>query len=75
MISHFAFCISIFVSSPKERGSQEIIIVMGNLNAKVGSKQDPLKARVGRNGLGERNDHGDLWVNWCTTYEQVIMNT
>ena len=23
----------------------------------------------------KRNDRGDLWVDWCATHEQVIMNT
>ena len=26
-------------------------------------------------GLVERNERGDFWVDWCTTHEQVIMNT
>ena len=49
-------------------------MVMGDLNAKVGTEQDPQKV-VGQHGLGERNERGDLWVDWCTTHEQVIMNT
>ena len=48
---------------------------MGDLNAKVGTEQDPQKVVVGQHGLGERNERGDLWVDWCTTPEQVIMNT
>ena len=38
---------------------------MGDLNAKV----------VGRYGLGSRNERGDMWVDWCMTHDQVIMNT
>ena len=34
-----------------------------------------VKEIVGGHGLGERNERGDLWVEWCTTHEQVIMNT
>ena len=30
---------------------------------------------VGHHGLGEHNERGDLWVDWCATDEQVIMNT
>ena len=48
---------------------------MGDLNAKVGGEQDPLQEIVGKHGLGERNDRGDLWVDWCAMHEQVIMNT
>ena len=56
-------------------GSQEMVVVMGDLNAKVGTEQDPQKVVVGQHGLGERNEQGDLWEDWCTTHEQVIMNT
>ena len=51
------------------------MIVMGYLNTKVGGEQNPLQEIVGKHGLGERNTRGDLWVDWCATHEQVIMNT
>lgn len=57
----------------KQCKSQDNIIVMGDVNAKVG------KGRhgniVGPYGLGERNVRGDSWVEWCESYDQVIMNT
>ena len=56
-------------------GSQEMNIVMGDLNAKVGTEQDPIRVVVGRYGLGSRNERGDMWVAWCMTHDQVIMNT
>ena len=59
----------------KKCGNQDIVIVMGNLNAKVGGEQDPLQEIVGKHGFGESNDRGDLWIDWCATHEQVIMNT
>ena len=59
----------------KQCGSQEMVMVMGDLNAKVGTEQDQQKVVVGQHGLGELNERGDLWVDWCTTHEQVIMNT
>ena len=55
--------------------SQEMRIVMGDLNAKVGTEQDPFREVVGRYGLGSRNERGDMWVDWCMTHDQVIMNT
>jgi len=55
--------------------SQDMVIIMGDLNAKVGKEQDPLRVIVGPHGLGERNERGDLWTEWCTTHDQVIMNT
>ena len=44
----------------KKCGNQDIVIVMGDLNAKVGGEQDPLQEIVRKLGLGERNDRGDL---------------
>ena len=51
------------------------MIVRGDMNAKVGSEQDPLKEIAGGHGLGERNEWGDMLVEWCATHEQVTMNT
>ncbi len=59
----------------RQAGTQNMIVVMGDLNAKVGNEQDPLKEVVGPHGLGERNERGDLWVEWCSANDQVIMNT
>ena len=56
-------------------GNQNRVIVMGDMNTKVGGEQDPLHEMVGKHGPGERNDRGDLRVDWCATHEQVIMNT
>ena len=50
-------------------------IVMGDLNAKVRTEQDPLREVVGQYGLGSRNERGDMWVDWCMTHDPVIMNT
>ena len=60
-------------SAYKMCGSQEMKIVMGDLNAKVVTEQDPLPEVVGRYGLGSRNERGDMWVDWCMTHDQVIM--
>ncbi|MGX9987587.1 reverse transcriptase domain-containing protein [Soonwooa purpurea] len=53
--------------------SQEIIIVMGDLNAKVGS--DTAGETTGKYGLGTRNERGEKWVQWCTANDQIITNT
>ena len=51
----------------------DIILVMGDLNAKVG--KGGFEETVGPYGLGERNERGDKWVEWCVENEQVILNT
>ena len=48
-------------SAHKKARSQDMTIVMGDLNAKVRNEQDPLLKVVGRHGLGSRNERGDIW--------------
>ena len=51
----------------------EVTVVMGDLNAKVGEGRSG--EVVGKFGLGERNERGTKWVEWCESWNQVIMNT
>ena len=53
--------------------SQEVVIIMGDLNAKVGSGKYGDVA--GKYGLGIRNERGQRWVEWCDANNQVITNT
>ena len=53
--------------------SQEIKIVMGYWNAKVGNSK--LRNVVGKHGLGEQNGWGERFCEWCKNNGQVIMNT
>ena len=52
----------------------DIQVVMGDFNAKVGNLKD--KDRVtGNFGLGDRNERGEDFVNWCTQKSLVITDT
>ena len=51
----------------------DIIIVMGDLNAKLGQGRGG--DAVGPYGLGERNGRGDRWEDWCIENEMVVLNT
>ena len=53
--------------------SNDIVIVLGDLNAKVG--QGTEGKAVGPHGIGERNERGDRWVQWCEGENMVITNT
>ncbi|XP_042868920.1 craniofacial development protein 2-like [Penaeus japonicus] len=53
--------------------SNEITIIMGDWNAKVGSEREG--KIVGPHGLGERNDRGDKLVDWCRDKDMIITNT
>ena len=53
--------------------SQEAIIVMGDMNAKVGKGRHG--NTEGEYGLGARNERGELFIKWCEANNQVITNT
>lgn len=46
---------------------------MGDLNAKVGRER--VDRVVGPFGLGERNDSGERFVEWCMEERQVVANS
>ena len=48
-------------------------IDLGDFKARIGEgRQDIL---VGPHGLGDRNEHGDVLMEWCEEEEVVITNT
>ena len=57
----------------KQCKRHDVVFVMGDLNAKVGRGRE--EDIVGDFGLGERNERGNRWVEWCIENEQVILNT
>ena len=53
--------------------NHEVNIVMGDLNAKIGKgKEDSL---IGQFGLGDRNERGDRFAQFCLENRMVITNT
>ena len=53
--------------------SQDVVLVMGDFNAKVGEgKEEDI---VGPHGLGTRNERGEMLVNWCKGNDLIITNT
>ena len=51
------------------------MIVMGDLNAKVGVGNSDVEYVVGRHGVGVRNDNGGRFVDFCSTHHLVIGGT
>ena len=52
---------------------REVNIIIGDLNAKVGKgKQGKV---IGPFGLGEMNESGEVWTDWCLSNEQGVTNT
>ena len=57
----------------KHLKSQDIKIIMGDFNSKVGN--DRIDKIVGPFGSGEIDEQGEKLVEWCKEYNFVIMNT
>lgn len=53
----------------------DIKIVMGDLNAKVGTDNVGREHIMGKNGIGMRNDNGERFVEFCTEEDLVIGGT
>ena len=53
--------------------SQDIRLVMGDVNAKVG--EGKRRNIVGSYGLDEVNDRGEMFIEWCEANMHVITNT
>lgn len=53
----------------------DIKILIGDLNAKVGSNNQNLERVMGKYGIGERNANGNLFVQLCSDYNLVIGGT
>jgi len=55
----------------RKQKKRDIIILEGNLNAKVGQENEGLEHIMGRHGLGERNENGQLLVDFCARHDLV----
>ncbi|XP_071171614.1 craniofacial development protein 2-like [Mytilus edulis] len=55
--------------------SKDITFLMGDLNAKVGSDNTGYEQVMGRHGLGEMNENGELFANHCANHNLVIDGT
>ena len=53
--------------------SDEVLIVMGDFNAKIGKER--FEHLVGPHGLGQRNDRGDRLLQFCEKKDLCIANT
>ena len=53
----------------------DILLVMGNLNAKVGEDNKGYENIIGSHGLGERNDNGERLVDFCRLNNLVVTGT
>lgn len=61
--------------SLNELNRGEIIVLMGDFNAQVGSDNSGLEHIMGKHGLGNRNDNGDRFIELCQQNKLVIGGT
>jgi len=59
----------------KKQKKKDIIILGGDLNAKVGQDNVGLEHIMGRHGLGKKNENGQLSVDFCASHDLVIGRT
>ncbi|XP_063547687.1 probable cationic amino acid transporter [Cydia strobilella] len=62
-------------STLKNIRKQDIVIVMGDLNAKVGANNDAYQRHMGRHGLGVRNENGERFLEFCLENDLTIGGT
>ncbi|KAJ8709293.1 hypothetical protein PYW07_009119 [Mythimna separata] len=54
---------------------QDIVIVMGDLNAKVGRVNAGRERHMGTQGLGVCNENGDRFIDFCQNHDLTIGGT
>ena len=57
----------------KQNKSDDIVIILGDFNAKVGCTRP--SDRVGSYGLGETNERGDVLITFCEQHKFSVVNT
>ena len=55
--------------------SSDMLVIMGDFNAKVGSDNENWHDTVGKFGYGERNDIGERLLHFCASNGLFITNT
>ena len=55
--------------------NRDMLILMGDMNAKVGADNTDREREMGRHGLGEMNENGEMLADFCSTNSLVIGGT
>ncbi|CAG2208032.1 Craniofacial development protein 2 [Mytilus edulis] len=54
---------------------RDLLVLMGDLNAKVGSERKGWDREIGPHGIGKMNENGELFADFCATNNLVIGGT
>ena len=55
--------------------TNDVLVVMGDLNAKVGNENVGLERAIGKHWCGEMNENGKRLVDLCLDFDLVIRGT
>ena len=55
--------------------NRDMLILMGDMNAKVGSDNTDRKHKMGKHGLSKMNENGKMLADFCFTNSLVIEST
>ena len=69
--SFYAELQSVFDKVPR----RDMLILMGDMNAKVGSSNTDREGEMGRHGLGDMNENGEMLADFCAVNNLVIGGT
>ena len=58
-----------------KKKEHDMLVVTGDMNAKVGDEDKGHERIMGRNGIGRRNDNGERLCDICEINELVITGT
>ena len=51
---------------------KDIIILMGDLNVKIGDDNSSFEETMGKHGLGRMNENGEMFANFCASNQLII---
>ena len=54
---------------------RDVIIVMGDMNGKIGPNNEGMEHVMGRHGIGNMNENGELFSELCANYDLIIGGT
>lgn len=54
---------------------RDILLVIGDMNAKIGNNNKGREAIMGKHGLGEMNENGELFADFCGMNDLIIGGT
>ena len=52
--------------------THDVLVVMGDLNAKIGNENAGLERAMGKHGCGKMNENGERLIDFCLDFDLVI---